>query len=245
VAILTAFKNNISATDSYKHYQSDLASKLSGVNSFEKLDYDVTDPDLKKKVNWSVLGLFNASSLKVGAFSIPRQRLMYLVQAIRPVAQQEDVDYSSEQQKSRIQAQWAQLLKHLANSIQDVSGSHWEFFMQCSFEWIAFADTTQAEELAVVYHALDLFHFLHDLADDHEELEGIVKDHMASISSSLLQLVAKEEEYIQLHPRHNQVRLVYQTLLSDLLEYIPEQTLIENDCFKNVSYYFFVPCRVY
>lgn len=239
VAVLRALKNELSSTETYKHYQSDLASKLSGVQSFEKLDYDISDPDLKKKANWSVLCLLNASSLKVGAFNIPRQRLMYLMQSIRPLTQRtEDEDYSSEQQKARIQAQWAQLLKHLADSIQDVSGSHWELLVQCCFEWVTFADTTQPEEVLAVYHALTLFRFLYDLADDHEDLESIMKDHMVSMSSSLLKLMAKEEEYLKLHPKdqkYNQVRLMYQTLLSELLESIPETILIDNDYFKNVS----------
>lgn len=239
VSILTSFKGILSSTDSFKHYQSDLSSKLSGISSQEQFDYDVEDPDLKKKKNWSILALLNASSLKLGSFDIPRQRLMYLIQGIRPLLNDEDADFSSDQQKARVQAQLAQLLKHLAESVQDVSGSHWSLFLQCCYGWITLADTTQPEELLVVYHALDLFHTLYLLSGDadNDELQDAVQDMMPALSKSLLQLMANEEKYLQQHKReeHHPARLVYQTLLSDLLEHIPEKTLIDSDCFDNVS----------
>lgn len=240
VAILMSLKGILNSAGSFTHYQSDLSSKLSGISSQEQFDYDLEDPDLKKKKNWSLLALLNASSLKLGSFDIPRQRLMYLIQGIRPLLNDEDSDFSSDQQKARIQAQLAQLLKHLAESLQDVSGSHWEFFLQCCFNWITLADTTQPEELLVVYHALDLFNTLCSLSGEanNDELHDAVQDLMPALSKSLLQLMANEEKYLQQQKRdeHNQARLVYQTLLSDLLEHIPEKTLLDSDCFTNVSF---------
>ncbi|KAI8061201.1 hypothetical protein BDF21DRAFT_369504 [Thamnidium elegans] len=251
VAILTSFKSTLSSTDEYKHYQSDLASKLSGVSKLEKFDYDLDDEDLKKKNNYSLLALLNASSLKFGSFDIPRQRIMYLIQGIRPMLQNDDDDdFSSDQQKSRVQAQLAQLLKHLTESIQDVSGSHWEFFLQCCFEWVACADTSQPEELLVVYNALDLFNTLYVLSDDNEELCDIVKDHLPIMSKSLLQLMAKEEEYLQQKKDdahfigYSKSRLVYQTMLAELLEHIPEKTLIDSDCFTNLNALIHTPNEV-
>lgn len=244
VAILNSFKNTISATNGYKHYQSDLASKLSGVSKLEKFDYDMEDPDLKKKNNYSLLALLNASSLKYGSFDIPRQRIMYLIQGIRPMLQndEDDYDFSSDQQKSRVQAQLAQLLKHLADSVQDISGGHWEFFLQCCFGWVACADASQPEELLVVYNALELFNTLYILSEDNEELSEAVRDHLPIMSKALLELMAKEEEYLQQKKDdvhfvgYSKARLVYQTLMAELLENIPEKTLIESECFKNVSY---------
>ncbi|KAL7316263.1 hypothetical protein PS15m_005384 [Mucor circinelloides] len=239
VSILKSFKGILSNTDSFKHYQSDLSSKLSGITSQEQFDYDLEDPDLKKKKNWSLLALLNASSLKLGSFDIPRQRLMYLIQGIRPLLSDADSDFSSDQQKARIQAQLAQLLKHLAESVQDVSGSHWSFFLECCFGWITLADTTQPEELLVVYHALDVFNTLSLLSGEagNDELHDAVQDMMPALSKSLLQLMANEEKYLQQQKRDesNQARLMYQTLLSDLLEHIPEKTLIDNDCFDNLN----------
>lgn len=241
VAILLLFKNTLSDTDAYTHYQSDLASKLSGVFKMEKFDYSLDEEDVKKKNNYSLLALLNASSLKFGAFDIPRQRIMYLIQGIRPMLQSEeedDYDFSNDQQKSRVQAQLAQLLKHLAESIQDVSGSHWEFFLQCCSGWVACADASQPEELLVVYHALDLLQTLYNLSEDNEELHEAVKDHLSIMSNSLLDLMAKEEEYLREKKddvAFSKSRLVYQTILAGLLEHIPEKTLIGSDCFKNVS----------
>lgn len=247
VAILKSFKNTLGDTDAYKHYQSDLSSKLSGVSSMEKLDYNAEDPDANRLKNYSLLALLNTSSLKYGAFDIPRQRLMYLIQGVRSLVQkdQDDYDFSSERQKCRVQSQIAQLLKHLAESIQEVSGSHWEFFLQCCFEWVVGADTTQPEELVVVYNSLDLFNTLCILSEDNDDLKDSVRDHLPIMSKALLELLTKEEEYLQNHKRediefagYSKSRLVYQTILADLLGRIPEKTLIDSDSFNNVSIYF-------
>ncbi|KAI9346637.1 hypothetical protein BD770DRAFT_475389 [Pilaira anomala] len=249
VAVLHSFKSELSNTDEYKHYQSDLASKVSGVSKLENFDYDLDDPDLKKKNNYGLLALLNASALKYGSFDIPRQRIMYLIQGIRPTLQTTDSDFSTDQQKSRVQAQLAQLLKHLAESVQEISGSHWEFFIQCCFEWVACADTSQPEELLVVYHALDLFNTLYTLSDENEELHDVVKDHLPVMSKSLLQLMTKEEEYLQQQKKeethgYSKARLVYQTLLAELLEHIPEKTLIDSDSFSNLNALIHTPNEV-
>lgn len=247
VAVLKSFKNSLSDTDAYKHYQSDLSSKLSGVSTMEKLDYDPEDPDVNRKKNYSLLALLNTSSLKYGAFDIPKQRLMYLIQGIRSLMQndQDDYDFSSEQQKCRVQSQIAQLLKHLAVSIQDVSGSHWEFFLQCCFEWVVGADTSQPEELVVVYNALELFNTLYILSEDNDDLKDSVRDHLPIMSQAILNLMTKEEEYLQSQKKeeiefsgYSKSRLVFQTVLADLLGHIPEKTLIDSDSFNNVSIYF-------
>ncbi|KAI7889142.1 uncharacterized protein EV154DRAFT_515547 [Mucor mucedo] len=252
IAILSSFKNTISSTNTYKHYQSDLASKLSGVSKLEKFDYDMEDPDLKKKTNYSLLALLNASSLKYGSFDIPRQRIMYLIQGIRPMLQNDDDDYefSSDQQKARVQAQLAQLLKHLADTVQDISGSHREFFLQSCFGWVACADASQPEELIVVYSALDLFNALYTLSQNNDELLEVVHDHLPIMSKALLELMAKEEEYLQQKKDdvhfvgYSKARLVYQTLLAELLENIPEKTLIESECFNNLNALIHTPNEV-
>lgn len=243
VAVLTSFKNSLSSTDAYKHYQSDLASKLSGVSTMEKLDYSLDDPVEKQKNNYSLLALLNASSLKFGAFDIPRQRIMYLIQGIRPLLQNEDdYDFSSDQQECRVKAQLAQLLKHLAESIQDVSGSHWEFFLQCCFEWVVGADTSQPEELVVVYNSLDLFNTLYILSEDNEDLKESVRDHLPIMSKTFLTFMTMEEEYLRNQKKddiefggYSKARLVYQTVLADLLVQIPEKSLIDSDSFNKVS----------
>ncbi|KAI8075925.1 uncharacterized protein B0P05DRAFT_579996 [Gilbertella persicaria] len=240
VAILNAFKGHLSGTEAYKHYQSELASRLSGISSWEQLDYvPEEEGDIKEKTNYSVLVLLNTSSLKFGAFDIPRQRIMYLIQGIRPLLTNEDDEFSNDQQKARVQAQYANLLKHLAESVQDVvSGSHWDFFLQCCFKWMGYADTTQPEELLVVQNALDLLKTLYALAaDNNEDIQDSLKEHASLLSKSLVQLMIKEEEYLQQKKDQvgNKARLVYQTLLSELLENIPDKTLIDSDCFSHLN----------
>jgi hypothetical protein len=226
-ALLTSFKNALSDNSTFQHYQSDLASKLSGMTKLSQLEVD--------SKHWRILVLLNASSLKFGAFDIPRQRLTYLMQALRPLLMQEQDDFDDDQQRARAQAQCAQLVKHLAQSMQDVSGSHWDFFLQCCFHWLACADTTQPEDLLVVYYTLDLLKLLL-VEDSHEELQDALSDHWPALSKVLLTLMVQEQTYLTQHKEENKARLVYQTLLADLLAYIPQKTLIESDYFIQVSW---------
>ncbi|KAI8382988.1 hypothetical protein BD560DRAFT_385726 [Blakeslea trispora] len=241
VAVLNAIKSSLDGTEAYNRYQSDLASKLSGVTQWEQLDYDPEVGDIKQKTNYSLLVLLNTSSLKHNAIHIPRQRIMYLIQGIRPLLTQDDDGISNDQQKYRVRAQYAKLLKYLAESIQDVvSGSHWDFFLTSCIRWIGYADTTQPEELLVVHHALGLLQTLHYLADDNnEELQDLLKENRRILASSLVQLMVKEQEYLEqqkkAHAVNSKARLAYQTLLSELLENIPEKTLIDNDCFSHLN----------
>lgn len=228
VALLTSFKNTLSGNSTYQHYQSDLASKLSGVTKLSQFEIN--------SKHWRVLVLLNASALSFGAFDIPRQRSTYLTQALRRLMlQEEDEDaFDDEQQGARVQAQSAQLLRNMAITMQDISGSHWDFFLQCCFHWLACADTTQPEEFLVVYHALDLLKVLL-VEDSHEELQDAVNEHWPALSKVLLDLMVQEQTYLNQHKEENKARLVYQTLLADLLAYIPQKTLIESDHFAQVS----------
>jgi hypothetical protein len=228
VALLTSFKNALNGNSVFQRYQSDLASKLSGMTKLSQLQAD--------SKHWHVLVLLNASSLKFGAFDIPRQRLTYLLQALRPLMlqEQDESDDNDDQQRARAQAQCAQLLKHLAQSMQDVSGSHWDYFLQCCFHWLACADAAQPEEFLVVYYALDLLKLLL-VQEGNEELQDAVSEHWPALSKVLLELMVQEQAYLSQHKEENKARLVYQTLLADLLAYIPQKTLIESDYFNQVS----------
>ncbi|KAI8329266.1 hypothetical protein EDC96DRAFT_452486 [Choanephora cucurbitarum] len=240
VSIFNTIKSSLDGTEAYSRYQSDLVSKLSGVSQWEQLDYDPEDEDTKKKTNYSLLVLLNASSLKHSAINIPHQRIMYLIQSVRSLFTQDDDSMENDQQKYRVQAQYAKLLKHLAESIQDIASSnHWDFFLQLCIKWIGYADTTQPEELLVVHNALCLLKTLYSLADNNEELEEPLKEHRRILATSLLQLMVKEQEYLErqkkAHTGNSKARLTYQTLLSELLENIPEKTLIDNDCFSQLN----------
>lgn len=229
-AIVSAFKYVLGNTDAYRHYQSDLCSKLSGVTSMLEFDYSPDEEiDSKRKLYWSLLGLLNSSALKVESFDIPRQRLLHLIQSLRPLLSQ-DFEFSEDQQRARARAQIAQLLKHLAKSVPDDLGRHWDYFLDCCFSWTAYADANQSEELLVLYYTLDLYETLVLLSKDNEVLREAINNHLASYGKLLLELVVKEYK----RETVSEARRAYQEVLARLLEYIPKKTLLEVDCFASV-----------
>lgn len=122
VALLRTFKN---AMDNIQVLQSELVSKLSGVASLTEF------VDSQHKA-WSHLVLLNASSLKIGSFAIPAQRLTHLLLNIRKWFAEEDVD----DQRVRVHVQMAILFGHLGDSLQQVSAGQWDFIVQRVSEWI-------------------------------------------------------------------------------------------------------------
>lgn len=229
-AIVSAFKYVLSNTDAYRHYQSDLCSKLSGATSMLEFDYSPDEEiDSKRKRYWSLLGLLNSSALKVESFDIPRQRLLHLIQSLRPWLIQ-DFEFSEDQQRARARAQIAQLLKHLAKSVPDDLGGHWDYFLDCCSSWTAYADANQPEELLVLYYTLDLYETLVLLSNDNEVLREAINDHLVSYGKLLLELVVKEYK----REAVSEARRAYQEVLARLLEHVPKKTLVEVDCFASV-----------
>lgn len=229
-AIVSAFKYVLGNTDAYRHYQSDLCSKLSGVTSMLEFDYSPDEEiDSKRKRYWSLLGLLNSSALKVESFGIPRQRLLHLIQSLRPWLSQ-DFEFSEDQQRARARAQIAQLLKHLAKSVPDDLGGHWDCFLDCCFSWTAYADANQPEELLVLYYTLDLYETLVLLSKDNEVLREAINKHLVSYGKLLLELVVKEYK----RETVSEARRAYQEVLARLLEHVPKKTLVEVDCFASV-----------
>lgn len=229
-SILRAFRQVLSDTELYRHYQSDLCSKLSGASSPLDFDYSLEYDDAKTKRYWSLLGLLNASSLKMESFDIPRQRIMYLIQSVRPLLQTTSLNLSSDEQKARLQAQFAVLIKHLAQSVADETASHWNYFLDCCYTWTAYADANQPDELLVLYHALDLYQTLITLSRDNEVLYDSLKNHLPGYGKLLLELAAKEYG----KGVGVKVRKLYQQVLASLLEYVPDKTLLETECFSNL-----------
>ncbi|ORE16950.1 hypothetical protein BCV71DRAFT_265228 [Rhizopus microsporus] len=230
-AIVSAFKYVLGNTDAYRHYQSDLCSKLSGVTSMLEFDYSPDEEiDSKRKRYWSLLGLLNSSALKIESFDIPRQRLLHLIQSLRPWLSQ-DFEFSEDQQRARARAQIAQLLKHLAKSVPDDLGGHWDYFLDCCFSWTAYADANQPEELLVLYYTLDLYETLVLLSKENEVLQEAINKHLVSYGKLLLELVVKEYK----RETVSEARRAYQEVLARLLEHVPKKTLVEVDCFADLS----------
>ncbi|KAI7906774.1 uncharacterized protein BX663DRAFT_534810 [Cokeromyces recurvatus] len=244
VAILLCFKSTMGEDPSYIHYQSELANRLSGLSHMKDL-----------KTHWDTLVLLNTSVLNHGAFDIPRQRLIYLVQTIRPLLvsikendddDNDDDDDECSRTHALVQAQFAQLLKYLAESISDISGSHWNDFLDCCFEWIAFADTSDTEELMVVYHGLKLLHTLLSIESNNESLQEALEERISILSKCILDLVAKEMDYYQNGPNVNEARMIYQELLARLLDFVPEKYLVDccDDYFSKFNALIYSPNQV-
>lgn len=61
---------------------------------------------------------------------------MYLVSTLRDWFGQDYDDHLGIIERKKIQAQIALLFKNIADTIQDVAGSQWDFFLNCIYEWI-------------------------------------------------------------------------------------------------------------
>ncbi|ORY91172.1 hypothetical protein BCR43DRAFT_446828 [Syncephalastrum racemosum] len=232
VAILQSIKGAIGESAAYRNLQSDYASKLSGVTSLLEFDEDQNKGKRRSSktksdtyplcVAWNLLVLLNTSSLKFGAIAIPPQRLMHLLLTVRKWFEESSEHDLSEEQRIRVIVQLLQLFIHLAESVQEVSGGQWEFFLERSREWATYYDTSRVEELAVVYHALQLYHVLLQVAGEgHDELADVIQDH-AEFYNDVLNLISKER-YMQ--GSISRTRSQYQGLLTELQAFIPEDTL--------------------
>ncbi|KAI8980517.1 hypothetical protein BDB01DRAFT_836734 [Pilobolus umbonatus] len=219
VAILVSIKDYVGGSVAYNHYQSDLASKLSALKKLEQLDYS-DSPSSAKNRNWDMIVLLNESSLKYGAIDIPRQRLTHLIQSLRPILL-DDQFSGSRQQRVRIQIQLAQLLNNLSVSMQEVPGTHWQLFLQCSYQWIKYNDSDEPEELPILYYSFALFSTLSTLSKDNEDIQNALHELSPSINTRLLELLMDEEEVAR-DSLPDMARMKYQALLSDLLEDVPD-----------------------
>ncbi|KAI7862837.1 hypothetical protein BDF14DRAFT_1735151 [Spinellus fusiger] len=229
VAILSCFKEIIGSSPLYTNLQSDLASKLSAVSNLEAFE----DTQSKRK-SWHLLVLLNATALKFNTFSIPVQRLMYLVTAIRKWFGSSSASALSGLDRSRVLVQVVQLLSHLSEPIQEVSGSHWNFILDQCYEWIAFSDPTTPEEMILVYHALQFYKKIADLAPESTlELSEIALEYTSKFSKVFLKTLYVEKDIgntVVSHPRQ-----LYQELLSDLCVEIPDTVLSEIFSFNDTA----------
>ncbi|KAI7886425.1 hypothetical protein K492DRAFT_140487 [Lichtheimia hyalospora FSU 10163] len=226
VALYASLKNAFAESMQYKNLQSDLTSKLSGVSSLEQFNQDETKA-------WTLIVLLNASSLKFGAFAIPSQRLMHLLLTVRKWFDDDSIlsDFDPHH-RTRITMQLAQLFANLAESTQDVSGGQWQFFLERSYEWIAYSDPNVDEELPVIYQALILLKTMQRLSQEGiEDLEIAFAEQRQSIDKMLLDLFAREKD-VQLPI--TKPRLLFQTLVADLLEHIPDVVLHEASCISEL-----------
>ncbi|KAI9310568.1 hypothetical protein BX666DRAFT_2004897 [Dichotomocladium elegans] len=220
VAILDAFKNTLDGSAQYERLQSELTSKLSGVRSFDAFGEDAD------KEAWYLVVLLNASSLAFGAISIPPQRLTHLLLAVRKWFEDDSVVHDFvPSHRMRVLVQLAKLFAHLAESVQDVSGGQWDFFLERSYEWIKYSDPGTDEELPILYYALKLYSKLKTLSTGGEHgLSSALEDHEASFYELILELFATEKG------SSVKTKIHYQQLLSDLLQNIPQKIVVEAQC---------------
>ncbi|KAI9028280.1 hypothetical protein CLU79DRAFT_832688 [Phycomyces nitens] len=222
VTIMMALKEIMGESPMFKNLQSDLVSKLSSVSKLQDLD------DRHKKP-WSLLVLLNASSLKFKSISIPTQRLMHLILAMR---QWFNNMPPPDPEQAMLHVQIAQLFSHLAEPLQDVSGGQWALFLGQCYKWIAFSDPTIPEEITLLYYALLFYKQLEEMVSDgNSELENIIKEYALRFSKTYLKLLSLERGANVSRPRQK-----YQEILADLHSQIPDEVLFDALSFTDMCY---------
>ncbi|KAL0097906.1 hypothetical protein J3Q64DRAFT_1694309 [Phycomyces blakesleeanus] len=235
VATMMAFKETMGESPMFKNLQSDLVSKLSSISNLEDFQ------DSHKKP-WSLLVLLNISSLKFKYISIPTQRLMHLMLAMRKWFTSKS---SPDTEQAMMHVQIAQLFSHLAESLQDVSGGQWSLFLGQCYEWVAiqvgltktmwveqFSDPTVPEEITLLYYALLFYKQLEEMVSDgNSELENIIQEYAPRFSKTCLKLLTLEKGVNMSHPRQK-----YQELLADLHVQIPDNILFDALSFTDMCH---------
>ncbi|KAI8147972.1 hypothetical protein BJV82DRAFT_594115 [Fennellomyces sp. T-0311] len=230
VAVLHAIKDELYQETGYKNLQSDLTSKLSGISSLQDFD------DENGKA-WNMTVLLNATSMDHGnAIDIPSQRLMHLVLSVRKWFDNDHtLDDFAPERRSHIVTQLTQLFINIAKSVKDVSGGQWDFFLERSYEWLAYNDSELDEELPTIYYAAQLFATLRTLAyEGIPDLLSALNDQAPSFYEALLKLFIKEGETALLGTP-SKPRAKYQELLADLSGDIPAGVLFEFSTISDVA----------
>ncbi|CAO3592382.1 unnamed protein product [Absidia cylindrospora] len=225
-ALITSFKSVIGEVAGYRYLQSDFANKLSGSEGLQVFD--------DRAEAWQWLSLLNASTLHFGSIAIPPQRLMYLLNAIKGWFNQDYDDHLSVIDRNKIHSQLAILFGNISDSIQEVSGSQWDFFLNCIYEWISYNEASDFDSLPLMYNSLHLLSTLLTMArEGNVEVDEAVKEHWNDISVALWSCFIKEKDTalpISL-PRQR-----YQELLADVLEEVPFKVLQAAGNFGDVAH---------
>ncbi|CAO3634154.1 unnamed protein product [Cunninghamella blakesleeana] len=217
-ALMVSFKNIVGSSSSYQHLQSDYVNKLSGAKGMQVFD---DSPEA-----WQWLVLLNASSLQFSSINIPTQRLMYLVSTLRDWFGQDFDDHLGVIERKRILAQIALLFKNIADTIQDVAGSQWDFFLNCIYEWIMYNDSNESDSLPLIYNAMLLFSKLNDMSmEGNTDVSTAIEEHWDKISSTLWKAFIDEKE-IELPVSLSRQR--YQEQLAKLMDIIPQKLILKD-----------------
>ncbi|KAF7727113.1 hypothetical protein EC973_007974 [Apophysomyces ossiformis] len=219
VAILLSFKNALGLSPQFSMFQSHLVSKLSGVTGLHEFE--------DSSLAWELLVLLNASSLKFGAITIPSQRIMHLLLALRKWFENGSSEDGLSLYRTQVIVQLAQLFGSLAESIQDISGGQWEFFLERSYEWMMFSDSSVVEEIPIIFYAIQLFSALRILAVDGNE---VLQSESPRFYEKILHLFAR----CAVQGPGSAPMQAYRELLSDLVGHVPDKTLFNTDLFTQI-----------
>ncbi|KAG0184295.1 hypothetical protein DFQ28_011431, partial [Apophysomyces sp. BC1034] len=223
VAIISSFKNALGQSPQFSTLQSHLVSKLSAVAGLQEFENENSQA-------WDLLVLLNATALKFGSIAIPPQRLMHLLLAIKKWFQNGSSEDGLPSLRTQVTVQLAQLFINLSESVQNVSGGQWEFFLEQAYEWAAFSDASVPAEIPIIFYALQLFSTLHKIAKEgNEVLHDVLDDESPKFYEKMLSLFAHGAQGPISKPRQ-----IYQELLSDLLGHVSDKTLFKTDLFSEI-----------
>ncbi|KAI8341835.1 hypothetical protein BC941DRAFT_466733 [Chlamydoabsidia padenii] len=214
-ALITSFKQTIGELPSYRYLQGDLANKLSGSDGFQIFD--------DRPEAWQWLSILNSSTLQFGSLAIPPQRLMYLLNTVKGWFGQDYDDHLEVTQRKKVHGQMAILFDNICDTLQEVSGSQWDFFLDCVYEWISYNDANELDGLPLMYNSLRLLATLLNLAKDgNQDIADAIKEHWKEIGGALWTCFAKEKDIVL---PLSQPRRRYQELLADILGEVPHKVL--------------------
>ncbi|KAK0529909.1 hypothetical protein OC842_004094 [Tilletia horrida] len=209
-AIFVSAKSLSLGSPLYERLCNESAARLAGV-----------PPSKANTEGIALLGIANAIAPPTNseyAF-IPKQRAIFLLQALQKwMASDEDLD-------EKINAHLANLFIHLAPIVQDMSGSHLDFFFDVIETNLDVAVETIDEDdgIPAVYHTLKLLGTAMDLATANATFREIFEERQAGIAELLSKLFtglapsASSSESLHSVPRE-----ICTNLLVELIHRIPE-----------------------
>jgi hypothetical protein len=147
---------------------------------------------------------------------MPPQRLIFLLQSLRKWFDTDEASEASLYRSARVRSQYLKLLSHMAPSLLEVPGSHWDYILSIVQEWLMvssilsdqmtsltvanniiflykLADMTLPADTVVVYEALSLFATLKNMSDENEDLLSACADYNASIQEIIFDILIAEQ----------------------------------------------------
>ncbi|CAO1635927.1 unnamed protein product [Sympodiomycopsis kandeliae] len=204
-AIIFATKGLVYGTPIYDRQCSDIVSRLAG-----------TPPSKAGSQGLTLLRLASAiappqeSSLAL----VPQQRAIFCLQGLqRWFASDEDFE-------EEVNTRLAELFLHIAPIVQDLPGSHLDFFFDIVESNLEVADLSDDAALPGLYHTLKLLELLNNLSKDNAVLRDVAKEHKSAVLELLepvFESLAEEDAKLRSHANAQEIPAAKETVIELLM----------------------------